>query len=497
MRSNCFKNLERLERWVGGTGALTNGQSPESGFAPIPPGTIGQQPGEHVVVLVHGWAPGYRSNVEACSGRLKWWCDGTGNSSGVWPSAWAWVPTTTTGPVLPVTLTGVFQEFQKPNPVNNVVPTVLGFSWTDDSATGGSFLQLDQVYQSEAYTNINGLRLADALEDALSPLFWNRFGSVLHIVGHSHGSKVATVAALTLQQRGRKVNQLTILDSPESKSTLSANGANLLGFYLEQLSIQGLGTGQTFVDSYVSEFGVGFEGGGSLANLVEVMLDPSQVYSVLDPGDEHSYSAAWYGGAAAAVKRLGGLPPLGVEWPPPPTGARQNPLNQLWNPGVNEREQWVLTSGPAIDQVRRFRTETQPVTNGGTTGNVTFTNQVVTLHSLSGNNVTNSSFRGGYRTASDQFGVAFDLQWLRSQDGGYVVITAEAPEERTQEVLVVLDGKSMPLGQHPMSFNSDVSSLVLPAEFRIYYVPAAGNREGIVTVSNFRRVISECEQNCL
>ena len=493
VHGNCFSNLDRLELWIGGFKPLRNGQSPEKGFRKITPGSIGTTP-RVVIVLVHGWAPGYRENVLRAGGKIKWWSDATGNSSGVWPSAWAWVPTNTTDPVLSVTQTGVFQEFQKPDPHNGVFPVVLGYSWTDESATDGSFVDVDQVYQSEAYTNLNGIRLADALEEALAPEFWTSPGNSLHIVGHSHGSKVATIATLTLQNRDRRVDHLTVLDSPESEITLAGNGANLLGIYLEELSIATASIGELFVDNYVSEFGAGFEG---VQNLVEVMLDPSQVYGLTDAGDKHSYSAAWYGGAAAAVSRLGNLSPIGLDWPPSPAGSRKEALNQKWSGGVTEREQWILTPGPAIDEVRRFTTPSQTVTQEGHYGNVMFTNQVVTLKALSGTSVENAYFRGGYRTSEDQYGLAFDVEWSNSAPGGYVVFTAEAPETREQEVLLVLDGKSMPDGKHLMSFNSDVSSLVYPAEFRIFYVPAAKNSAGVVTVSNFRKVISTCERNCI
>ena len=116
---------------------------------------------------------------------------------------------------------------------------VLGFSWIDDSATGGSYTDNTylEVYQSEAYTTINGLRLSNAIQDAVAPSFWTTPGSTLHIIGHSHGSKVATVATLDLQLRGLPVNQLTILDSPETELTLTGNGANLLGYTIAELKV--------------------------------------------------------------------------------------------------------------------------------------------------------------------------------------------------------------------------------------------------------------------
>ena len=157
-----------------------------------------------------------------------------------------------------VNATGVLQSIAALDPE----ATILAYSWLDDSATDAGITNLAEVNQSEAYTHVNGRRLANALNLAIAPSFWERPGT-LRIVGHSHGSKVATVAALTLQQQGRKVAHLTICDAPESEATLEANGANLLGFYLEQMQIADPShdcAAGTFVDNYASYFGVGYAG---------------------------------------------------------------------------------------------------------------------------------------------------------------------------------------------------------------------------------------------
>ncbi|MCG6868850.1 MAG: hypothetical protein LJE91_09020 [Gammaproteobacteria bacterium] len=81
-------------------------------------------------------------------------------------------------------------------------------------------------------------------------------------------------------------------------------------------------------------------------------------------------------------------------------------------------------------------------------------------------------FEGSYSVSSfsDVFGIAFDTQWAQPADGGYVVFTVDASEDQdTQEAILVFDGKSMPTGPRPMSFNADISS----ADFFVYYVPAA------------------------
>ncbi len=220
----------------------------------------------------------------------------------------------------------MFQEITAHDPGG----VVLGYSWIDDSATGGSFLDLIDVYRSEAYANLNGIRLANALVQALTADFFKTAGNELHIVGHSHGSKVATTAALALQSQQKFVPRLTLLDSPETEITLSGNGANLLGFYLPGLSRF------TFVDSYASIFGVSFP----LNNVVNVALNPSKIYSSFTPtgvGDQHSYAAAWYAGAAVGAQ-ICKQPKLGLDWPPPPAKNRQA-LNQTFPLGLTSCSQ--------------------------------------------------------------------------------------------------------------------------------------------------------------
>ncbi len=73
---------------------------------------------------------------------------------------------------------------------------ILACSWIDDSATPSGDINLDEVYISEAYTHANGLRLADARLTAIDQSFWTS-GGKLRLIGHSHGSKVATVAAIS------------------------------------------------------------------------------------------------------------------------------------------------------------------------------------------------------------------------------------------------------------------------------------------------------------
>ncbi len=487
VHDNCFEDLNRLGRWAGGTAPLAPKQSPQSGYSSVGQGSIESGP---VVVLVHGWAPGFRTAVDRAGGDLLWWQDGATDSTGVWTSDWAWVPSRGTDTPIEITSTGVFQEIV----TNDSGATVLGYSWIDNSATiDDSYFDLLYVYRSEAYTNLNGLRLAQALDQALAPSFWSNPANSLHLVGHSHGSKVVTVATLALQSQGKRVDHLTILDSPESMSTLKVNGANLLGFYLNQIQTKerdGSGTG-AFVDNYVSYFGTGFNGSDNANRAVDVILDP-QLYGCLGAGDRHSYSAQWYGGAAVGGAAQGLS--LGLNWPPPPPSASEGTLNQTWPGGITEKAQWPLTAGfpgsIGCDSTARLEaTCTRPATatflskSGNVSGDL-----ASSLLFSAGPAAAEATYRAGTNFGSKQFGIAFDVQWTSPRAGDYLVL-AGTDIDGGWEVLFVMDGKSAIPGRNPVSINTYVDSSL---EIFISYQPAAGNSEGQVTLSGLKAVDLGC-----
>lgn len=505
---NCFDNLQRLGRWTAGTEPLRSGESPEPGFVSVPAGSIVGS-GIEVVVLVHGWAPGFRNAVDQAGGKLLWWTDGATDSSGVYTSDWAWIQTAVTTSFVSVCVskTGFFQQIQAHLDAERRSPAsvVLGFSWLDNSATGGSFLDLTEVYRSEAHTNISGIRLANALEAALASSFWeSNNNNRLHLIGHSHGSKVATVAALTLQERKKRVDHLTILDSPESELTLEGNGANLLGFYLEQMQIANPASGgSTFVDNNASFFGVSYFG---FDDIVEVNLEPGALYSETDPGDKHSYSAVWYSGAAAAVSALGLSTLLGLDWPPPPSSNFRPALNQSFTAASGivdpcstsaglDSPQWQLTAGQPRLGAFGYSTESTSI-EVDETSNVTCSPSCDSPQSLTfrpGSGGAPAIFRGGYfnPVTSTGYGLAFDVTWTGATVGDYLVVTVDSPEEGelgVQEVILVMDGRSQPDGTYPVAFNADISSVIEDVGFAIFLVPASGS--GVeVTTADFRRVL--------
>jgi hypothetical protein len=279
-------------------------------------------------VVAHGWAPGFLEDVLLHStpgNPLKWW-ETVQFPGGFSPPA----------PDAPWMFNGVDQVsvegLAKAITAADLNAVVLAYSWIDQSGTsgGGAISPTNPApalgaAQSESYTQLNGLRMAEAIQAALSPNFFANQG-LLHLMGHSHGSKVATVAALALQVAGVPVTQLTTFESPESgpNSTVSIftlppqhiagllGAQNFLWYYMQQMNVnpnnnvvttaQGTrlpvqpGTGQipgqfpTYIDNYFSQDGVGEPLGGvqsfpavfpnaqSLSPIADVNLHPEVIY---------------------------------------------------------------------------------------------------------------------------------------------------------------------------------------------------------------------------
>ena len=252
--------------------------------------------GKDVYVLVHGWAPGYISWVKNYEDKfhqvLEWWQTIPSNYHGAAEKrqyqAIKKLDTSGAGPESPwlldgypdpvtqnstiVSAGGLTQDLLKTDP--NAV--VLAYSWLDDSATSikteniSPFKDLpidipipQDAYHSEAETTVNGARLAVALEQVLGTE--SQFGGKLQLIGHSHGSKVATVAAdlLTTAPSADRltVNQLTTLDSPESDSyggpeLAEAGATNDNWYFMQDLNISQNPSqstaSSTFIDNYIS-----------------------------------------------------------------------------------------------------------------------------------------------------------------------------------------------------------------------------------------------------
>jgi pimeloyl-ACP methyl ester carboxylesterase len=192
--------------------------------------------------------------------------------------------------------------------------TILMYSWVDQSSTDMSALA---AYAPERATEVNGHRMATAIDQTLSAGFATSGGAV-HLIGHSFGANVATTAALALATPPR---QLTLFDSPEVNLARIGGAKNDLRYKLTRLDI-GRGPNQTFVDNYISLVGEPYAGYPGLGQIVDVHLKPPSS----DPGvDKHQYPIGWY--ADSATNKSSGV---GLWWSPM-MGASDTALATTWN----------------------------------------------------------------------------------------------------------------------------------------------------------------------
>ncbi len=249
--------------------------------------------------------------------------------------------------------------------------------------------QLLYVGQSEANTQVNGLRMASAIEKALAPGFFS-FGSssgagLIHLLGHSHGAKVATVATLALRQAGVPVAQLTTLESPEAGPTIGTSvlnvathlanlgGAeNFLWYYLRQMKLgrssvgaSRTSTDSTFVDNYYSQEGVGTALGSldlsqfdpsalPLSSILDVQLHPELLYGALGLSDlggiqqtllgSHDYPPPFYGQSGLQGPSS---PQVGINWSPL-LGPANVPTTQAFAQPSTLRRSGTLTNGSTL-----------------------------------------------------------------------------------------------------------------------------------------------------
>jgi pimeloyl-ACP methyl ester carboxylesterase len=236
---------------------------------------------------------------------------------------------------------------------------VLAYSWLDDAATSSL------GYTAEAATELNGARLAAALEQLIDPA-QAAFQGRLQLIGHSFGSKVATVAADALETGAATpihVSQLTILDSPETANTsplpdLADTGdANDLWYFLPDLDIsKDPSASQTFVDSYWSLLGEPYSNNSyspMLKQVVDVHLQPDQYSSSIDSW-RHTYAAEWYAGSTETKAGLAGRnrDHVGRQWSPLVSG-HTVPQSQSYV------QDWLDSKGRPI-QAKQFKLVAAP-----------------------------------------------------------------------------------------------------------------------------------------
>ena len=252
--------LDRLGRWNGST------------FVPVAAGSV---PTGNLIVMTHGWAVGWLETYEQLQSSstqlVTYWNAGMVDAQGA---------------ALASGFEALAASLQKADPTS----TVLMFSWVDQSATD---LSAFAAYAPERATEVNGHRMATAIDQALAPGFVGAGGEV-HLIGHSFGANVATTASLALSSAPR---QLTLFDSPEVNLARFGGAKNDLRYKLPRLNI-GRSAGQTFVDNYISLVGERFSVYPGLADVVDVQLAPP---TSDNGGQKHEFAIGWYAASAAAA----------------------------------------------------------------------------------------------------------------------------------------------------------------------------------------------------
>jgi len=277
--------MQRLGKWNGTT------------FTPVTSESITDG---NVVVMTHGWAAGLLSTYETAQATST-------DLITMWNPAMA---DPKTGQPSIMLFANLAASLQTADPSS----TILMYSWVDQSSTDTSALA---AYAPERATEINGHRLATALDQSLASSFLGNGGAV-HLIGHSFGANVATTAALALASPPR---QLTLFDSPEVELARIGGAKNDLRYKLTRLDI-GRSANQTFVDNYISLVGEAYAGYPGLGQVVDVhLLPPSSDAGV----DKHQYPIGWYADSAANKSSGVGL------WWSPLVGGNVTTLATTWN----------------------------------------------------------------------------------------------------------------------------------------------------------------------
>ncbi len=438
--------ISRLARFVANTDVPD-----KSNWAPVSPGDSHLK--DNVYVIAHGFAPGFLSMVTSNSPEgnpLKWWetLDTSLKNSPGYPNTSSLFYATLGGTsATQISPTGLAQAIA----LADTKAVVLAYSWVDESATDSIF----DVGHSEAYTSMNGFRLADALEAAI-PTGFQAGGGTLHLIGHSHGSKVASVATITLEQSANAdvhVKHLTLLDSPEDNSiggsaaaeaVYAYDASNNLWFYLGALNI-GSQQGKIFVDSFISYFGQQYgpikgvtpldPSTPSTANqqVVDVVLAPGTILSSTDPGNQHSYAINWYAGAAqkwaqnpqtgVVIKNSDNTTavwsPLLSSTPPSPTSGT---YHQSWASPADS--QFTLTGNGQANAATQTSTFTPlSLINTSVTPGSSYESGVLIL---SENGSSAAEFTGEFSAiVSHISGVSFNFQFDPTSEGDQLLIAVD------------------------------------------------------------------------
>lgn len=346
----------RLARWT-----------PE-GWRPVAIGSVG--PGR-VFVLAHGWTPGLRDAMEQ-AGFLTIWDAGAEGANGRRYDAF-------------------YLEVARSLQARIPAATVLGYTWADESATRPEFFDAGL---SQRRTVTAGRRLAVALQQVLA----DPEGTALHMLGHSHGSKVAVVASAYLDT---PPTQVTLFDSPDRAVFTLGQVQNDLPAFLRLLSLHPDGD-RTVIDNYVSQLGIRYAGFVGAATVLDVTLDPD-AYPLEEGLHPHSYGWAWY----CRTIRDPGIP-VGFNWSP----MTEDPVPF---PGIGQRQDRAAGDPFALEPRETPRAGRSPRPDWGPPRTVKRDGTVLATPDRTRESMIVWRRRGGAV-------VSTPFRWLRGQPGDRVEI---------------------------------------------------------------------------
>jgi hypothetical protein len=320
--------------------------------------------------------------------------------------------------------------------------------------------------------------MASALRTALGSSFTGK----IQLVGHSHGSKVVSVAAAALQQAKMPVNEVTLLDSPEDDVTVVGDAANYNWFFLNDLTtLDRTNPAGTFVSNVISAFDVPYSGitlsngqGKNLKQVVDVNLTPSAYHS-WDLSDRHAYAANWYSGSGDPSVTYGQK--FGQYWSPllPANAGANNPVPDL---AGYYQQGWTDFTSPLSGQYLLSPDSADKET-------ITFANLTTPRVSLTQDGTMTHSLPVSMRAPLiGQSGIAFDYQFSTYQAGDRLIVlegndlafVMDASLVGTQRQHATISLSALPFESHALTFiltstTSNTTSRVLVSNFRTFEQP--------------------------
>lgn len=395
--------LDRLGRWNG------------SMFVPVAAGSV---PTGNLIVMTHGWAVGWLQTYEQLQSNstqlVAYWDAGMVDAQGA---------------ALASGFEALAASLQKADPSS----TVLMFTWVDQSATDVSAFA---AYAPERATEVNGHRMATAIDQALVPGFVAGGGQV-HLIGHSFGANVATTAALALSAAPR---QLTLFDSPEVNLARIAGAKNDLRYKLPRLNI-GRAAGQTFVDNYISLVGERFSVFPGLGGVVDVQLAPP---TADNGGQKHEFAIGWYTASASVTN-----PTEGYGWSPL-IGANNMNVGTYWvqNSPTDELGLTQVQGPPAPSVSNEIALAAQPLVVPGQADNLNAIR-------VSGTGIVTSNL--SFVTDEDSLWLTFSVD-LRGRPGDTLQLFVDG---RQRSIAAVADDGMNPAGQFVILYDIEPGTHVL------------------------------------